>query len=111
MFCCLKKKRSYKKWYTLQPEDFHCIGATVKPKLGISGKNYGRVVYEGLTGGLDFLKDDKNISSQPFIRWKERSLYCMEGVNRAAAATAIEAIPWRVGSSFQNVSRNDVLNW
>jgi ribulose-bisphosphate carboxylase large chain len=24
------------------------LGATVKPKLGLSGKNYGRVVYEGL---------------------------------------------------------------
>ena len=24
------------------------LGATVKPKLGLSGKNYGRVVFEGL---------------------------------------------------------------
>lgn len=63
------------------------LGATVKPKLGLSGKNYGRVVYEGLRGGLDFLKDDENINSQPFMRWRERFLYVMEGVNRAAAAT------------------------
>jgi len=63
------------------------LGATVKPKLGLSGKNYGRVVYEGLRGGLDFLKDDENINSQPFMRWRERFLYCMEGINRAAAAT------------------------
>ena len=41
------------------------LGATMKPKLGLSGKNYGRVVYEGLTGGLDFTKDDENINSQP----------------------------------------------
>jgi ribulose-bisphosphate carboxylase large chain len=63
------------------------LGATVKPKLGLSGKNYGRVVYEGLRGGLDFLKDDENINSQPFMRWRERFLYCMEGINRAAAAS------------------------
>jgi ribulose-bisphosphate carboxylase large chain len=63
------------------------LGATVKPKLGLSGKNYGRVVYEGLRGGLDFLKDDENINSQPFMRWRERFLYCIEGVNRAIAAT------------------------
>ena len=63
------------------------LGATVKPKLGLSGKNYGRVVYEGLKGGLDFLKDDENINSQPFMRWKERYLYAMEGVNRAIAAS------------------------
>src|SRR5438874_8010478 len=30
------------------------LGATVKPKLGLSGRNYGRVVYEALKGGLDF---------------------------------------------------------
>lgn len=63
------------------------LGATVKPKLGLSGKNYGRVVYEGLKGGLDFLKDDENINSQPFMRWKERYLYAIEGVNRAIAAS------------------------
>nr|YP_010330126.1 ribulose-1,5-bisphosphate carboxylase/oxygenase large subunit [Porphyridium aerugineum]Q09119.1 RecName: Full=Ribulose bisphosphate carboxylase large chain; Short=RuBisCO large subunit [Porphyridium aerugineum]UNJ17842.1 ribulose-1,5-bisphosphate carboxylase/oxygenase large subunit [Porphyridium aerugineum]CAB58236.1 ribulose bisphosphate carboxylase, large subunit [Porphyridium aerugineum] len=63
------------------------LGATVKPKLGLSGKNYGRVVYEGLKGGLDFLKDDENINSQPFMRWRERFLFCMEGVNRASASS------------------------
>ena len=34
------------------------LGATTKPKLGLSGRNYGRVIYEGLKGGLDFMKDD-----------------------------------------------------
>merc|ERR1711933_697116 len=63
------------------------LGATVKPKLGLSGKNYGRVVYEGLAGGLDFLKDDENIGSQPFMRYRERFLYTMEGVNRAIAGS------------------------
>ncbi|CAE6690471.1 ribulose-bisphosphate carboxylase large subunit [Candidatus Nitrotoga fabula] len=63
------------------------LGATTKPKLGLSGRNYGRVVYEGLKGGLDFMKDDENINSQPFMHWRDRFLYCMEGVNRAAAAT------------------------
>ncbi|HKE93512.1 MAG TPA: ribulose-bisphosphate carboxylase large subunit, partial [Povalibacter sp.] len=63
------------------------LGATVKPKLGLSGKNYGRVVYEALRGGLDFTKDDENINSQPFMHWRDRFLYCMEGVNRAQAAT------------------------
>jgi ribulose-bisphosphate carboxylase large chain len=74
------------------------LGATVKPKLGLSGKNYGRVVYEGLKGGLDFLKDDENINSQPFMRWRERFLYCIEGINRAAAATG------EVKGSYLNVT-------
>jgi ribulose-bisphosphate carboxylase large chain len=63
------------------------LGATVKPKLGLSGKNYGRVVVEALRGGLDFTKDDENINSQPFMHWRDRFLYCMEAVNSAQAAT------------------------
>ena len=63
------------------------LGATTKPKLGLSAKNYGRVVYEALRGGLDFTKDDENINSQPFMRWRDRYLFCMEAVNRAEAAT------------------------
>ncbi len=63
------------------------LGATIKPKLGLSGRSYGRVVYEGLKGGLDFTKDDENINSQPFMHWRDRFLYCMEAVNRAQAAT------------------------
>ena len=63
------------------------LGATVKPKLGLSGKNYGRVVYEALKGGLDFTKDDENINSQPFMHWRDRFLACMEAVNRAQAAS------------------------
>ena len=63
------------------------LGATVKPKLGLSGRSYGRVVYEALKGGLDFTKDDENINSQPFMHWRDRFLYCMEAVNRAQAMT------------------------
>jgi len=74
------------------------LGATVKPKLGLSGKNYGRVVFEGLKGGLDFLKDDENINSQAFMRWRERFLYCVEGINRAVASTG------EVKGSYLNVT-------
>ncbi len=63
------------------------LGATVKPKLGLSAKNYGRVVFEALRGGLDFTKDDENINSQPFMRWRDRYLFSMEAVNRASAAS------------------------
>ncbi len=63
------------------------LGATTKPKLGLSAKNYGRVVYEALKGGLDFVKDDENINSQPFMHWRDRYLYVMEAVNKASAVT------------------------
>jgi ribulose-bisphosphate carboxylase large chain len=63
------------------------LGATVKPKLGLSARSYGRVVFEALRGGLDFTKDDENINSQPFMRWRDRFLHCMEAVSRAQAET------------------------
>jgi ribulose-bisphosphate carboxylase large chain len=63
------------------------LGATTKPKLGLSARNYGRVVYEALRGGLDFTKDDENINSQPFMRWRDRYLASMEAVNKAQAET------------------------
>src|ERR1700741_1297961 len=63
------------------------LGATVKPKLGLSARNYGRVVYEALRGGLDFTKDDENINSQPFMRWRDRYLFTMEAVHRAEERT------------------------
>jgi ribulose-bisphosphate carboxylase large chain len=63
------------------------LGATTKPKLGLSARNYGRIVYEALRGGLDFTKDDENINSQPFMRWRDRFLFSMEGVQRAVEQT------------------------
>ncbi|MGD0107066.1 MAG: form I ribulose bisphosphate carboxylase large subunit [Rhodopila sp.] len=78
------------------------LGATVKPKLGLSGRNYGRVVYEALKGGLDFTKDDENINSQSFMHWRDRFLYCMEAVNRAQAMTG------EVKGTYLNVSAGDM---
>ena len=63
------------------------VGMGMLKELGLSGKNYGRVVYEGLKGGLDFMKDDENINSQPFMHWRDRFLYCMEAVNKASTET------------------------
>jgi ribulose-bisphosphate carboxylase large chain len=37
----------------------------------------------GCKGGLDFMKDDENINSQPFMHWRDRFLYCMEAINKA----------------------------
>ena len=59
------------------------LGCTIKPKLGLSAKNYGRAVYECLRGGLDFTKDDENVNSQPFMRWRDRFGFVMEAVKKA----------------------------
>jgi ribulose-bisphosphate carboxylase large chain len=63
------------------------LGCTIKPKLGLSAKNYGRAVYECLRGGLDFTKDDENVNSQPFMRWRDRFAFVMEAVDKAERET------------------------
>lgn len=63
------------------------LGCTIKPKLGLSAKNYGRAVYECLRGGLDFTKDDENVNSQPFMRWRDRFLFCAEAIFKSQAET------------------------
>jgi len=61
------------------------LGCTLKPKLGLSAKNYGRACYECLRGGLDFTKDDENVNSQPFMRWRDRFLYVTEAIYKSQA--------------------------
>jgi ribulose-bisphosphate carboxylase large chain len=78
------------------------LGATTKPKLGLSARNYGRVVYEALRGGLDFTKDDENINSQPFMRWRDRYLSSMEAVNKAMAETG------EIKGHYLNVTAGDM---
>src|SRR5437764_2940551 len=74
------------------------LGATVKLKLGLSARDYGRVVYEALKGGLDFTKDDENINSQPFMRWRDRFLFVEDAVQRAMEQTG------EVKGSYMNVT-------
>merc|ERR1712087_875761 len=63
------------------------LGCTIKPKLGLSAKNYGRACYECLRGGLDFTKDDENINSQPFQRWQNRFEFVAEAIRLAEQET------------------------
>ena len=63
------------------------LGCTIKPKLGLSAKNYGRAVYECLRGGLDFTKDDENVNSQPFMRWRNRFEFVAEAIHKAERET------------------------
>ena len=56
-----------------------------KPKWGLSANQYGRVVYECLCGGLDFTKDDEKVHSQPFMRCRDRFLFCAEAISQSQA--------------------------
>ena len=49
--------------------------------------NHQPAVYECLRGGLDFTKDDENVNSQPFMRWRDRFLFVGEATYKAQAET------------------------
>ncbi|MFP4558986.1 MAG: type III ribulose-bisphosphate carboxylase [Archaeoglobaceae archaeon] len=49
------------------------LTATVpKPKVGFDADEYSQVAYQAWTGGIDFVKDDENLTSQPFIKFEDR---------------------------------------
>ncbi|RLI80075.1 type III ribulose-bisphosphate carboxylase [Archaeoglobales archaeon] len=49
------------------------LTATVpKPKVGFDADEYAEVAYNAWSGGLDFVKDDENLTDQPFIRFEDR---------------------------------------
>jgi len=43
-----------------------------KPKVGFDAEKYAKVGLESWMGGIDILKDDENLTSQPFIRFEKR---------------------------------------
>lgn len=59
----------------------------MKPKLGLSGRNYGRNVCKAPENGLDLTEDDESINRQHLVHWCDWFLYCMEAVNRASDTT------------------------
>lgn len=48
------------------------IGCIIKPKLGLEPKIYGQISREVFEGGVDFVKDDENLTSQIFNLFPER---------------------------------------
>ncbi len=64
------------------------LTATVpKPKVGYDVDEYAEVAYEALSGGIDILKDDENLTSQPFIRFEKRLEKVMKVIEKVEAET------------------------
>jgi len=92
----------------LKLQDRPLLGGTVEPKLGLAAKDYARVAYECLLGGLDITKDDENLHSQPFNRWRDRFAFVMEAVHQAEAETGEAKGHWlnvTAGSTEQMLER------
>ncbi len=53
------------------------LTATVpKPKVGMTAEEHAQVAYDAWVGGIDFLKDDENLTNQKFNRFKDRVKAC-----------------------------------
>jgi ribulose-bisphosphate carboxylase large chain len=48
------------------------LGTIIKPKLGLKTIDHAKVAYEAWIGGCDIVKDDENLSSQSFNKFKKR---------------------------------------
>jgi len=48
------------------------IATVPKPKVGMTTKEHTRVIYDSWLGGVDFAKDDENLTSQNFNRFEKR---------------------------------------
>lgn len=62
-------------------------GTIIKPKVGLDAKNHARVAQEAWVGGLDFVKDDENLTDQPFNRFESRVVETLEARDRAEEET------------------------
>ncbi len=62
-------------------------GTIVKPKLGLDEKGHAQVAYEAWTGGLDLVKDDENLTSQPFNKFEKRVVETLKLRDKAEQET------------------------
>jgi len=58
------------------------VGTIVKPKVGLSPREWGDVAANAFLGGLDMVKDDENLVNQKFCPWKNRVLKVIDAAER-----------------------------
>ena len=63
------------------------FGTIVKPKVGLNPKENAEVAYESWVGGVDFVKDDENLSNQRFCPFEERVIRTLEAKDKAESET------------------------
>ena len=68
-------------------KDRPLLATVPKPKLGLTAKEHARAGYEAWIGGVDLLKDDENLTSQPFNKFKERVNECFRLRDKAEKET------------------------
>ncbi len=63
------------------------IATVPKPKVGMTTKEHTQVAYDCWLGGVDFLKDDENLTNQDFNKFLDRVKSCAIAKKRAEKIT------------------------
>lgn len=63
------------------------LGTIVKPKLGLSADNWAKAAYKAWRGGIDFVKDDENLTNMVFNGFYDRARKVMELKKKAEQET------------------------
>ena len=63
------------------------LGTIVKPKLGLSADEWAKAAYNAWRGGIDFVKDDENLTSMVFNGFYDRARKVMELKKKAERET------------------------
>ncbi|MCD6557583.1 MAG: type III ribulose-bisphosphate carboxylase [Candidatus Aenigmarchaeota archaeon] len=58
------------------------LGTIIKPKVGLSPIEFANVAYKAYSGGLDFVKDDENLTSLRFCKFEDRVIKMLDVVDR-----------------------------
>ncbi len=71
----------------MQIKDRPLVGTIIKPKIGLPYKDHARVAFEAWIGGIDFVKDDENLTNQSFNPFKERVIETLQALDRVETKT------------------------
>ena len=63
------------------------VGTIVKPKVGLTPKQFSEVAYKSWLGGLDLVKDDENLVDQKFCPWIKRFDEVTKALDKAEQKT------------------------
>ncbi|MEM0350606.1 MAG: type III ribulose-bisphosphate carboxylase [Archaeoglobaceae archaeon] len=63
------------------------VGTVPKPKVGYNVEELERLAYELLIGGLDFIKDDENLTSPSFCKFEKRCERVMRVIEKVEKET------------------------
>jgi len=63
------------------------VGTVPKPKVGYSPEEVEKLATELLTGGMDYIKDDENLTSPSYCKFEARAKAIMRAIDKAEKET------------------------